>query len=51
VQAEKKEKTTARSSSFYFAHASQNKKSLPFPTTTQQNAGKKPTIFQCICLN
>jgi hypothetical protein len=45
VQAEKKEKTTARSSSFYLAHASKNKKSLPFPNATQQNAERKLTIF------
>jgi len=34
VQAEKKEKPTARSSTFHFARASQNKKSLPFPIAT-----------------
>jgi hypothetical protein len=34
LQAEKK--ATARSSTFHFARTSQNKKSLPFPTTTHK---------------
>jgi putative transcriptional regulator len=37
VQAEKKEKPTARSSTFHFARTSQNKKSLPFPPPPKLN--------------
>jgi hypothetical protein len=37
VQAEKKENPTAQSSTFHFARASQNKKSLPSPPPPTHN--------------
>jgi len=38
------EKPTAQSSTFYFARASQNKKSLPFSTATIKLSSKKTII-------
>jgi len=42
------EKPTAQSSTFNFARASQNKKSLPFPTLpTQENNNKTHNFLRC----
>jgi hypothetical protein len=52
VQAEKKEKSTTRSSTFNFARTSQNKKSLPFPTTTHTiKREENPQLYEIILKN
>jgi hypothetical protein len=45
VQAKKKEKPTALSSTFHFARASQNKKSLPLSAATHTENEKKTHNF------
>ena len=43
----KKENPTARSSTFYFARATQNKKSLPLPTTTHtEKREENPQLYE-----
>jgi hypothetical protein len=45
VQAEKKDKPTARSSTFNFARTSQNQKSFHFPSAPQYNFKYFPVIL------